>query len=451
MFAPQQQQQQRRGGPGEGFGAPQQAGGGYGQQAGLYARAPAHEDESSSNPTSMQMPSFFGSTQAPVPGSTAPPPQERAERGAPAMGMGGSMFSSFSSPAGAARGEAVAGSMLENKHLASNSAASGHGGDDEFSSGGIKDVTLGGRHGGELALAGGEAEADMDMDMLPPANSLLAGLPSRGGHFGRDRGEDLAGPSSAHAHARPDGDADAGVDEGGLRHRRRQAMRKPGPSQGGLDLGAPRGLDLSSPLVLSGSGSGSGGREEDNGVFGEGGRGRGRRGEAGPMGVTAAVQLVHVKSPWVTVFGFPPAAAFAVLRHFQGFGEVHERRGDSGNWMHILYNTKVEASRAIAQNGQLIAVGDIRVMVGVKACSDPSLADVGAALTACADPSAAASSGLAPTGEASSLAAARGLSSASFDQRMKESYRVTRPEQLRQAPQRANTACKRFWAWVLDV
>jgi hypothetical protein len=228
--------------------------------------------------------------------------------------------------------------------------------------------------------------------MLPPATSLLSMVSSR------------PAPGAAPA---------AELEEerqAGLRRRQPIPIRTPKtPAQAGLDLGAPRGLDLASPVVLRGHGLGAG----------QGGA------RADEQGMTAAVELITVKSPWVTVFGYPAGAGFLVLRHFQQFGEVHEHR-QSGNWMHVLYCSKVQASRALAQNGLFLLIDGQQCMIGVKACTDPSLADV--------------------TATASSR-----TSSLTFDAKGSEPYRVRQPAQVAQAPQRATNVCKRFFAWVLDV
>ncbi|GBG32314.1 Nucleoporin NUP53 [Hondaea fermentalgiana] len=235
-------------------------------------------------------------------------------------------------------------------------------------------------HGGTLALVRNSDGEDEEM-LMPPSNSLLSGMPATPAPVERLQQE-------------------AGDEASGLR--RRQAVRTPGTSHVGLDLDAPRGLDLSSPLVLAS---------------------RARAG-SGVDGMTGGA----AQSSWVTVFGYPTGAGFAVLRHFQNYGEVHEHRNESGNWMHILYSSRVQASRALAQNGHFINVGDAQVMIGVKPCSDPRLASV-----------------------AASAASNQGMTSTSFSHQAKQSYRVREPDQLQRAPSRAKSVCKRFWAWVLDV
>lgn len=240
-----------------------------------------------------------------------------------------------------------------------------------------------GRHEGmgfgeDLALVRNAEGEDEEM-LMPPSNSLLSGMPATPQNSGNDMMDDdeMSGSNTT--------------------MRRRPAARTPGAGGVGLDLDAPRGLDLSSPMVLSG--------RSREGMNLNGGR----------------------SSAWVTVFGYPTGAGFAVLRHFQTYGEVHEHRNEAGNWMHILYSSRVQASRALAHNGSFIQIGDTQVMIGVKACNDPSFASFAAS------------------------ASTQGMTSTDFTHQAKQSYRVRDPEQLQRAPNRAMSMCKRFWSWVLDV
>mmetsp|Transcript_33503 Transcript_33503/g.105851 ORF Transcript_33503/g.105851 Transcript_33503/m.105851 type:complete len:306 (-) Transcript_33503:261-1178(-) len=54
---------------------------------------------------------------------------------------------------------------------------------------------------------------------------------------------------------------------------------------------------------------------------------------------------------WVIVFGFQPGQAPAVLRYFQRFGDVVEHHRGGGNWLFLRYRTKLQAQKAVAQNG----------------------------------------------------------------------------------------------------
>ncbi|KAJ1651628.1 hypothetical protein IWQ61_007854 [Dispira simplex] len=80
---------------------------------------------------------------------------------------------------------------------------------------------------------------------------------------------------------------------------------------------------------------------------------------------TVPVQSLEQHGYKVTVFGFPPAAAQAVLHYFQTFGQVITctMPTDNANYVTLVYAQPVEAHRALLCNGQII--GD-NVMVGVK-------------------------------------------------------------------------------------
>lgn len=69
---------------------------------------------------------------------------------------------------------------------------------------------------------------------------------------------------------------------------------------------------------------------------------------------------------WVTVFGFPPAAASYILQQFSQYGTVIEHRvAPSGNWIHIHYQAKLQAKKALSKNGKIFGES---IMVGVKPC-----------------------------------------------------------------------------------
>jgi len=195
--------------------------------------------------------------------------------------------------------------------------------------------------------------------------------------------------------------------------RLRRPLHTPGRSSRlGIDLGDPRGLTPGNKHI------GEGNRQGINMININ-------------KGATATIEVMHVESPWVTVFGYPSGSGAAVLRHFQGCGEVHQHRAEPGNWMHIKYASKVQASRALAQNGQYIRIGgDLGVvMIGVKPCTENDL--------------------LADITDAPSI----GLSSKNYRQASAlEKYRLTKPVEMRDAPKRYRgpSVCKRFWNWVLD-
>jgi len=161
----------------------------------------------------------------------------------------------------------------------------------------------------------------------------------------------------------------------------------------GLDLGEPRGFDLQAMT-----------KQDDQ------------------ADVTAAVHMISVKTPWVTVFGFPSGYGAGVLAHMQSFGEVLQHVSENGNWMHLLYANKVQASRATAQNGKMVSLGENKVlMLGVKPCSNPAIGKN-----------------------------QQSFSSVQF-QTTGLSHHVVQPQELKKAPSRSASMCKRFWTWVLDL
>lgn len=71
---------------------------------------------------------------------------------------------------------------------------------------------------------------------------------------------------------------------------------------------------------------------------------------------------------WVTVFGFPPAAASAIVGQFSQVGHIVEHRfPGQGNWVNICYASKLDARRALSYNGKILGG---HTMVGVVPCQD---------------------------------------------------------------------------------
>ncbi|VDP06397.1 unnamed protein product [Soboliphyme baturini] len=69
----------------------------------------------------------------------------------------------------------------------------------------------------------------------------------------------------------------------------------------------------------------------------------------------------------VTVFGFPPQSFDYILQEFGQYGTiVNYETASNGNWMHILYETRMQARRALSKNGKLF--GNLKI--GVSPCSD---------------------------------------------------------------------------------
>ncbi len=97
------------------------------------------------------------------------------------------------------------------------------------------------------------------------------------------------------------------------------------------------------------------------------GVGGGSSTSAGDVDARAAalIDAQHgLMSTTVTVFGFPPEKAAAVMNLFQSVGEVVRRiDGGCGNWVHIQYKRAVHANMALSHNGKLV---DGEIMIGVK-------------------------------------------------------------------------------------
>lgn len=76
---------------------------------------------------------------------------------------------------------------------------------------------------------------------------------------------------------------------------------------------------------------------------------------------------------WITVFGFPPAATSYVLQEFSQYGNIikHVIAAD-GNWLHIRYQSKIQARKALSKNGKVFGGS---IMIGVAPCIDKSVMD----------------------------------------------------------------------------
>jgi hypothetical protein len=77
---------------------------------------------------------------------------------------------------------------------------------------------------------------------------------------------------------------------------------------------------------------------------------------------------------WVTVFGFPASHSSIILSYFHNFGQIlrvkHPENG--GNWIHLHYQSRLQAEKALGKNGKILDAGNI--MIGVIRCTDPSVA-----------------------------------------------------------------------------
>lgn len=74
---------------------------------------------------------------------------------------------------------------------------------------------------------------------------------------------------------------------------------------------------------------------------------------------------------WVTVFGFTSAAASYILDQFSQYGNILQHViSPEGNWMHIHYQSKLQAKKALSKNGKVF--GD-SIMLGVTPCIDKTV------------------------------------------------------------------------------
>ncbi|KAL5006330.1 hypothetical protein ScPMuIL_015136 [Solemya velum] len=74
---------------------------------------------------------------------------------------------------------------------------------------------------------------------------------------------------------------------------------------------------------------------------------------------------------WVTVFGFPPSAASFILQQFSQYGFITKHvMASEGNWMHMHYQSKLQAKKALSKNGKVYGGS---IMVGVTPCIDMSV------------------------------------------------------------------------------
>nr|XP_009674628.1 PREDICTED: nucleoporin NUP53 isoform X1 [Struthio camelus australis] len=74
---------------------------------------------------------------------------------------------------------------------------------------------------------------------------------------------------------------------------------------------------------------------------------------------------------WVTVFGFPQASASYILLQFAQYGNILKHvMSNAGNWMHIRYQSKLQARKALSKDGRIFGES---IMIGVKPCIDKSV------------------------------------------------------------------------------
>jgi nuclear pore complex protein Nup53 len=71
---------------------------------------------------------------------------------------------------------------------------------------------------------------------------------------------------------------------------------------------------------------------------------------------------------WVTIFGFPPAATSFILQEFSQYGNILKHVvAPEGNWLHVRYQSKLQAKKALSKNGKVF---NGTIMVGVTTCVD---------------------------------------------------------------------------------
>jgi len=75
---------------------------------------------------------------------------------------------------------------------------------------------------------------------------------------------------------------------------------------------------------------------------------------------------------WVTVFGFPSDSANYILKEFSTYGTIVQHEfASKGNWVHIRYQSAMQAKKALSKNGHLYAQNTIRI--GVSPCIDKDI------------------------------------------------------------------------------
>ncbi|XP_074001336.1 nucleoporin NUP35-like [Numenius arquata] len=74
---------------------------------------------------------------------------------------------------------------------------------------------------------------------------------------------------------------------------------------------------------------------------------------------------------WVTVYGFTQASASYILVQFSQYGNILKHvMSNTGNWMHICYQSKLQARKALSKDGRIF--GEC-IRIGVKPCIDLSV------------------------------------------------------------------------------
>jgi len=76
----------------------------------------------------------------------------------------------------------------------------------------------------------------------------------------------------------------------------------------------------------------------------------------------------------ITIFGFPPSACSFIIQQFSQYGKIEKYEvHNQGNWMHVKYQTKLQAKKALSKNGKIFAR---TMMVGVCTCIKKDIANL---------------------------------------------------------------------------
>ncbi|XP_035460336.1 nucleoporin NUP35 isoform X3 [Scophthalmus maximus] len=75
---------------------------------------------------------------------------------------------------------------------------------------------------------------------------------------------------------------------------------------------------------------------------------------------------------WITVFGFPPASASYILLQFAQYGNILKHTMASpGNWMHLQYQSRLQARKALSKDGKVYGDAIMSVMDSSEAVCSP--------------------------------------------------------------------------------
>lgn len=89
----------------------------------------------------------------------------------------------------------------------------------------------------------------------------------------------------------------------------------------------------------------------------------------------AIIPDAELDQTWVTIFGFPPAAASYILQQFSQYGNIQKHVvATNGNWMHLQFSSKLQAKKALSKNGKIFG-GNI--MIGATPCIDKGVMEGG--------------------------------------------------------------------------